>query len=271
MTVVSEASANVCPGAGPSLSGVILTLNEEKHIEACIDSLRWTDKVVVLDSGSEDSTQQLAEMAGATVVVHPFENYAQQRNVALSRVRSDWVLFVDADERATPELAVETRAVIAERPETGWWIPRFNYIMGHRMRATGWYPDYQMRLLRRDAAHYDPARGVHELVKLAGDAGYMASHLIHYNYETLSQFWAKQRRYLQYDIDVLLASGAQPKFHSPYTQALRHMWWRFVTLEGWRDTVWGLLLSALMGYYELLKYREVRRARRMHATGEEAS
>ncbi len=225
---------------------------------------------MVLDSGSTDATQALAEAAGATVLEHRFENYAQQRNVALDSVQSDWVLFVDADERATPELAAEARAVIVGRPETGWWIPRFNYIMGHRMRATGWYPDYQMRLLRRDAARYDPERGVHELVKLAGDAGYLASHLIHYNYETLAQFWAKQRRYLSYDVDVLLRSGAQPKAHTPYTQGLRHLWWRFVTLGGWRDTLWGLLLSVVMGYYEMLKYREVRRARQLHEAAGEA-
>lgn len=240
------------------LKGVVLTLNEARHIEACIDSLKWTDGVIVLDSLSTDGTADLARAAGADVIPHPFENYAQQRNVALDAAKADWVLFVDADERATPELAVEARDVITNRPESGWWIPRYNYIFGHRMRATGWYPDYQMRLLRPEAARYDPDRHVHELVVLAGDAGYLRSPLIHYNYETLRQFIDKQQRYLAYDVGILKASGVEPRLHTPFTQAARQVWWRFITLEGWRDTIWGLLLSSLMGYYEMRKYLQLR-------------
>lgn len=246
----------------PVLKGVILTLNEARHIEACIESLRWTDGVVVLDSLSTDGTGDLARAAGAEVLIHAFENYAQQRNVALEAVEADWILFVDADERATPELATEARHVIARRPESGWWIPRYNYIFGHRMRATGWYPDYQMRLLCTGAAHYDPDRQVHELVVLDGEAGYLDSPLIHYNYDTLGQFIEKQQRYLAYDVGILQASGVEPQLHTPFARALRHVWWRFITLQGWRDTLWGLLLSGLMGYYEMRKYQLVRKSLR---------
>lgn len=252
-----------------TLKAVILTLNEEDHIVPCIESLQWADEVVVLDSFSTDATCARARAAGARVLQHAFENYAQQRNVALREVAADWILFVDADERATPELAEETRRVVATRAKAGWWIPRHNIIMGHRMRATGWYPDYQMRLLKRDAARYDPERGVHELVLLDGEAGHLTTHLIHYNYATLRQFWAKQRRYLAYDTRILAASDVQPKLYTPYTQALRHVWWRFVTLQGWRDTVWGLSLSVMMGVYELLKYRGVRRLRSQGAVESE--
>jgi hypothetical protein len=242
----------------PILTSVILTLNEEKHITACIDSLRWTDQVVVLDSFSTDGTVTLARETGAEIEQHPFENYAQQRNVALDVVDADWILFIDADERATPESAREMRAIVErDRAEAGWWVPRHNFIFGHRMRATGWYPDYQLRLLRREAARYDPNRGVHELVILDGPEGHLQHPLLHYNYETFRQFLDKQRRYLAYDIDVLARSGVTPRVYTPYTQALRHVWWRFVTLKGWKDTAWGLVLSLMMGYYELVKYRNV--------------
>lgn len=243
-----------------SIKAVILTLNEEQHIVACIESLRWTDGIVVLDSFSSDATVQLAEATGAEIRQHTFENYAQQRNVALDIVDADWVLFVDADERATPELAEEARRVVAERKEiAGWWIPRHNYILGHRMRGAGWYPDHQMRLLRRDSARYDPTRAVHEVVVLDGESDYLTSPLIHYNYQTLRQFTTKQRRYLDYDVRILMNSGVNPRVTTPYTQALRHFWWRFVQLQGWKDTVWGVVLSAMMSYYELQKYQRVRR------------
>lgn len=254
-----------------AICAVILTYNEARHITACIESVRWTDGIVVLDSFSTDSTVALAQAAGALVLQRPWKNYAHNRNIALTEVEADWILFVDADERVTPELAHDIRRVVTSCSEVGWWIPRYNFIFGHRMRATGWYPDHQMRLLRRGSSHYDPSRGVHELAILDGKAGYLASHLIHYNYETLEQFLEKQRRYLGYDVGVLLAAGADPSWYTPYTQAVRHFHWRFITLQGWRDTIWGALLSSLMAYYEMLKYHGVRRERRIRRNEEMAS
>ena len=242
------------------LKTVILTLNEARHIVPCIKSVCWTDGVVVFDSYSTDDTVSLARQAGAEVLQHPFENYSQQRNTALAAVDAEWVFFLDADERATPELGAEIRDVIANRDEAGWWIPRHNYIFGHRMRGTGWWPDSQLRLLRRARARYDPHRAVHEEAIIDGAVGTLKHPLIHYNYTTLRQFIAKQRKYIAFDVDILLRQDVRPKFYTPYTQALRHFWWRFVTLYGWRDGFHGVLLSALMSYYELHKYRQVRRA-----------
>ena len=101
------------------LTAVILTLNESEHITDCVRSLTWADRVVVFDSYSQDDTVPLAEEAGADVLQSPFENYAQQRNAALEAVDADWVFFVDADERGTPDLAVEVRRVILERKNRG--------------------------------------------------------------------------------------------------------------------------------------------------------
>lgn len=241
----------------------ILTLNEERHIGACIESVQWADAVLVVDCFSQDRTVALAQAAGARVIQHPWENYSTQRNVALEAARdaaalcADWVLFIDADERATPKLAAEMRQVIAAREEIGWWIPRHNYIFGHRMRGAGWWPDHQLRLLRPDHAHYDPQRAVHEEALLDGPAGYLQQPLIHYNYETLAQFHAKQRRYTDYDVGILRQKGVTARFYTPYRQALRHFWWRFVTLDGWRDGLHGIRLSALMAYYEMRKYRKL--------------
>jgi (heptosyl)LPS beta-1,4-glucosyltransferase len=246
-----------------TLKAVILTLNEERHIAACIDSLRWTDGITVVDSFSSDKTVGLAQQAGADIVQHRFENYSQQRNVALENVEAEWIFFVDADERATPALGAEIRDVIMQQDKVGWWVPRHNYIFGHRMRGTGWWPDHQLRLLRRDSARYDPNRAVHEEAILDGEAGYLTQILIHYNYETLQQFIAKQRKYTNFDAGILLQKGVQPKFYTPYTQIPRHFWWRFITLNGWRDGFHGILLSGLMSYYEMRKYQRVRKAQRV--------
>src|SRR5258708_4994685 len=162
-----------------TLSAVILTYNESDTIQACIDSVRWTDKVVVFDSFSTDDTVKIAAKAGAQIIQHRFENYTRQRNAALDSVHDDWILFVDADERSSPEQAQEIRALIADSRCDGYWIPRHNYIFGKLTRHTGWYPDYQLRLLRRAKALYDQSREVHQLVVLEGHAASLKPPLIH--------------------------------------------------------------------------------------------
>lgn len=232
------------------LVAVILTRNEAKHIEACVASLRsWCQSVVVWDSMSTDATCDLARRAGALVVQRPFDDYARQRQAALSAIDSEWVLFVDADERATPALAEEVRQVIEGAERTGYWIPRRNFIVGHEMRGGGFTPDYQLRLLRRRAARYDLSRQVHEIVQLDGEAGYLTQPLLHYNYESWAQFHRKQTTYSRYEATILLQRGIAPRPHNFILQPMREFRRRFFTLGGWRDGLHGLRLALLLAWY----------------------
>ncbi len=238
------------------LAAIILTYNEAQHVADCIETLRFADAMIVFDSHSSDQTVELARNAGAQVIQNRFENYAQQRNAALDAVResADWVLFVDADERVPQALAVEVRASIERAGYAGFRIPRDNYIFGKLTRGAGWYPDYQTRLLKVGAAHYDPARQVHEVVVLEGSEGKLTNALIHYNYRDLAQFVEKQRRYSAYDARILHEQGIRPKPQNYLLQPLRQFWWRYVTLKGYGDGLHGLRLSGLMAWYEFRKY-----------------
>jgi (heptosyl)LPS beta-1,4-glucosyltransferase len=239
------------------LAGVIIALNEETNIVDCIDSLRWTDEVVVFDSYSTDRTVKLAREAGARVIQHRFENYGAQREAALAAVEAEWIFFVDADERATPELAAEVREKITWE-ERGWWVPRHNYIFGKLTLGAGWFPDYQLRLLHRESAHYDPGRPVHEVVILDGEAGYLDNPLTHYNYRDVRQFIEKQEGYTDYEAQIRFGRGERPRLWTYLTRPLRHFWWRFVTLRGYRDGAHGLRLCLLTAYYEFQTWRRVR-------------
>lgn len=242
------------------LAAVILAYNEEHHIRDCIASVDWTDRVVVIvDSRCTDRTVEFARAADVELIEYTFQNFAQQRNDALDVVEADWILFVDADERSSAAQADEIRAVIAQADHNGYWIPRHNYIFGKLTRFTGWYPDYQMRLLRRGKAHYDPERKVHELVIVEGEPGYLTEPLIHYNYTSFAQFVEKQNRYVRYDAHILKEQGIQPKPHKFITQPVRHFIWRYITLKGYRDGLHGLRLSGLMAWYEMQKYVHLRR------------
>ncbi len=239
----------------PKLTAVILTLNEAEHIQACINSLSWTDQVVVFDSHSQDKTVALAQAAGAAVLQSPFENYAQQRNAALAAVQTDWVFFVDADERGTPELGVEIRQVIESRPEMGWYVPRHNYIFGKLTTGAGWYPDYQSRLFKHGKVHYE--RPVHETAVVDGAIGHLENPLIHFNYRDSDHFHSTQAKYTDYDASILQQKGIHPRPHNYVLQPLRQFWWRFVTLYGYKDGLHGLRLSLYMAYYEWIKYRKL--------------
>lgn len=242
-------------GNPPKLTAIILTLNEEKHIEECLRSLAWADELLVFDSFSEDGTVALAEAAGATVLQSPFENYAQQRNAALDAVETDWVFFVDADERGTPELAAEIRQVISDGHQAAWFVPRHNMIFGKLTTGAGWYPDYQLRLLRHGFATFE--RPVHEIAVVQGETGYLKNTLIHYNYEDKAHFQATQGAYTDYDAGILFQEGVKVKPHHYLLQPWRQFWWRFVTLKGYEDGWHGLQLSAYMAYYEAVKYRKL--------------
>ena len=237
------------------LTAIVLTLNEADNIAACIESLTWTDHVVVFDSFSEDSTVSLAQAAGAEIIQAEFHNYAQQRNAALNAVAAEWIFFVDADERGTESLAAEIRRVIEQRPESGWYVPRHNYIFGRLTLGAGWYPDHQLRLFRHGRVRYE--RPVHEIAVVDGSIGYLESALIHHNYATVEQFHRTQHGYVEFDAAELRSKGTRPKVYTPYTQPLRHFWWRYVTLNGYRDGIHGLRLSLYMAYYEALKYRRL--------------
>ncbi len=246
--------------ARENISVVILTLNEANHIRECIRAARQVaDTIIISDSFSTDGTPEIAREEGAIVQERAFDNYANQRNAALALVKTPWVLFVDADERVTPELAQEILNVIHRSDYTGWWIPRYNYIVGRLIRGGGWYPDYQLRLMRTEHARYDPTREVHEVVQLRGKAGYLKEHLIHYNYESWAQFHAKQRRYARLEARVLLRQGIRPHIYTYVTMPFREFWRRFIQLRGYQDGYYGFKLALLMGWYTFVTYRELRR------------
>lgn len=247
---------SLCPRLKPSspeptgktrLTAIILTKNEQKNIVPCIESLMWCDEIVVFDDFSDDQTVELADGMGARVIQHPFRDFAQQRNAALDIVESDWVFFVDADERATSELASEIQHAVQQRDENGWWVPRHNYIFGKLTLGAGYFPDYQLRLLRLGYGRYE--RPASEIVALEGEAGYLTNPLIHYNYETVAQFHAKQRSREAFEATNLHQQGTRLRLRTFPGQPFQEFWRRYITLRGYRDGWHGLHLCLLLAYY----------------------
>ncbi len=228
----------------------ILAGNNEDIIGECLESAAWADeRLVILDDRSTDRTAKIARGLGARVVRSRFCDFAQQRNVGLEQTRTEWLFYLDSDELTTPALGEEIRTRISEGECAGWWVPRRNYIWGKETRYGGWYPDYQLRLLRVEKARYDPQRRVHEVVLLNGPEGYLKEHLLHENYTSMSQFLTKQQQYVDLEAHIRLQEGGRPRLRHLVTQPLKEFWRRYVRLEGYRDGWHGFKLCALVAYY----------------------
>lgn len=240
-----------------SLSVAIIARDEECYIAEALSSAAPAadELVVLLDARTVDATAAIALRLGAAVAVEPWVSFPHQRNRALELCRGEWVLFLDADERLTPELLAELRRFKAAPADCdGYWIPRHNLYWGRRLRGGGWYPDRQLRLLRRSAARYDEERLVHELVQLRGPAGELSGHLLHINIESWDELHRKQRGYAVVEAQTLARAGIRARWRNLLLQPVREAWRRFVSWHGYRDGVLGLLLAVVMGYYELVKY-----------------
>lgn len=247
------------------MTGCVIARDEEAHLSEVLPALRWADEVlVVVDAATQDHSVGVAESLADRVEVRPFESYAKQRNAALDLATSSWVFFVDADERVSDTLAAEVRSAAGSRPPgceippVGYWVPRHNVIFGHTMRGAGWFPDYQLRLLDRTHARYDETRPVHEVVMLDGPEAWLATPLIHLNYQSLGQFIRKQRRYTAMEVSALIAAHAKPRRRALLGQPMREFWRRYVNLGGWRDGWVGLSLSGAMAYYAFERTRQAR-------------
>lgn len=233
------------------LTAAVIARDEERMLADCLRSVEFADeRLVLVDTATRDRTRQIAAELGARVAERAFDNFAAQREAALELASGDWVLFVDADERVPASLRAEILATIAAPAgHRGFWVPRHNYLVGRVVRHAGWFPDYQLRLLERQAAHFDARRVVHELAIVDGPVGHLREAFVHYNYRSLGEFVFKQERYVALEADRWLATFGRPRARALVGQPLREFWRRYVSLQGYREGGLGLVLSLLLAFY----------------------
>jgi glycosyltransferase involved in cell wall biosynthesis len=246
------------------VSAVLITRDEERNLPAALESVRFCDEIVVMDSGSTDRTRELAAAAGARVLRNePWPGFVAQRNLAAGAARHDWVLVVDADERVTPELRDEILAVRAAGfDRAGYRIPRVAFYLGRWIRGTDWYPDAQLRLFDRTRGRWHGGR-VHESVRLEGPVGLLRSELHHHPYQDIAHhmrkidlyttLWAKEA------FEAGRRAGTLETLAAPGWALLRN----YVLKGGFRLGEAGLTVSLLNTHYthaKLAKLRELMRA-----------
>ena len=245
------------------ISANLITLNEERNIARCLESLAWADEVVVMDSGSQDATVDIALRYTDRVFVHPFDDYASQRNRAIERSNGTWIFSIDADERVPAKLAKEIlwRTSVTAPACGGFWVPIRSRIFGRRFRYCGTQAERKLRLFRRAAGRWQGV--VHETVQLQGHARQLRHALDHISTPDLDSYLNKLMRYSTLDAQRMLATGLRPAWWKPWLLPA----WTFAKLylgklgmldgpEGFRYCV----LSAWEKWIAYHKFLEQRRA-----------
>jgi glycosyltransferase involved in cell wall biosynthesis len=171
------------------LSLLIITLNEEERIERCIKSVPFAAEVVVVDSGSQDKTCELAQNLGATAVYHQWEGYGAQKNFAAKLCGKNWILSIDADEWLSPELAEEIKALLNRNGDgfSVFAMKRLSRYLGRDIKHGGWFPDWQTRLYKKGAANWDKGERIHETVKTKEHVGRLGGNLCHEPFRTIKE------------------------------------------------------------------------------------
>jgi len=237
------------------LSVIIITYNEEENIKDCLESVNWADEIVVIDSFSSDRTVEIARQFTPKVFQSEWTNFSQQKSSALERASSEWVLWIDADERATPELKGEILAILNSRvPEfDGYYISRRNHYFGKWIRNCGWYPDYQLRLFRRTKGRFNE-RIVHESVIVDGKKGYLRSSLNHYSYKNFSDHLDRIDRFSSLAAEQMLKDGKRARVSDLLFRPLVRFVRMYLIRMGYLDGVYGLIVSLLGSFYVFAKY-----------------
>jgi glycosyltransferase involved in cell wall biosynthesis len=235
------------------LTVTVITHNEAHHIADALQSVAWADEIIVIDSRSTDDTVAIARRYATRVEVREWPGYSMQKNYAATLASNDWILSLDADERASPELAAEIRETLQRGPEvSGYRIPRITWYLGQWIRTTDWYPDYQLRLYDRRAGRWN-GRRVHESVDLTGPAGTLRHEIRHYAYRDVSHHLATIDRYTTLAAEQWIAQGRRTNpieaaIHPPLA-FIRN----YLLRGGIRDGAAGFLVSVLNSYYVFLK------------------
>jgi glycosyltransferase involved in cell wall biosynthesis len=241
------------------LSVIIITKNEGTHIGPCLQSVLWADEIIVLDSGSQDDTVEICKQYTDNVFITDWPGFGIQKQRALDKAQGDWVLSIDADEVVTTELRTEVEKALQQQEFNGYYIPRLSSYCGKQIRHGGWWPDYVLRLFRRNTGYFTESV-VHERIVVQGEIGKLTSPLLHDAFVSLDEVLRKVNDYSSLGAEMLRQQGVQ----SSLSKAIFKAFWIFIRTyllkAAFLDGRQGLMLSisnAEGTYYKYVKLLEL--------------
>ncbi|MFO7844024.1 MAG: glycosyltransferase family 2 protein [Bacteroidales bacterium] len=242
------------------ISVVIITFNEEKNIERCLQSVQnVADEIVVVDSFSTDKTTEICQKYNAKVILHPFEDYSKQKNFALEQVENNYILSLDADEALSPTLEKSIIEVKQQWTKDGYFFNRRTSFCGKWINHTGWYPDRQLRLWDKREGWWNENK-VHEKVKLNDSAqkGFLKGDLLHFSFYTIQEHISQINKFSEIKATELFLrkkkAGLVKIIFSPVSKFIRHYFFKLGFLDGF----YGFVISINSAHSTFLKYAKLR-------------
>ncbi len=238
------------------LSVTMITLNEAKILKRSLESVGFADEIIVVDACSNDETPHIASSLGAKVIRHAWAGFGQQKNLAITHATGDWILSLDADEVVTPALRQEIAAALSQDKADGFYIPRLAFIGSLKVRHGGWYPDYQLRLVKREWAKFED-KSIHERMVEPPRVSYLQTPMEHYSYQSVSHWVQKMDHYTSLEAEKEPFALSRLLLKPPVIFLRSYIW-----QSGWRDGTIGFVVAALNAYYKFVV--EIKRFERKH-------
>lgn len=242
-----------------NLSVLIITLNEEAHMYELLSDLDFADEVIVVDSYSKDKTKEICEsFQNVKFLEHKFENYTSQRNFAIDQAKNNWILFIDADERLTPDLKEEIiKTINSDTDVSAYLFYRKFFFKRKVLRFSGWQTDRIFRLFKKDKARYTYKRLVHEKLDVEGKIGFLKHKLIHYSYSDYGSYKNKMVTYGRLKAKEKFLSGFKPTVVYEYGHPIYNFLYQYLIRLGVLDGRKGVIICYLNALSVKVRYQEL--------------
>jgi len=236
------------------LSVVVITKNEERNIQDCLNSVYgWADEIVVVDDQSSDKTVELAEKFASKVYHRRMDNEGKHRNWAYAQAKNEWVLSLDADEMVSPELREEIATTLAATKCHAFSIPLRNYIGKYWVKHSGWYPAGKLRLFMKSRFKYEEVQ-VHPRVFLNGDTGHLTKDIVHKGYPDFEHFLQSLNRQTTLEAQKWVDTGRNMSAGKAIWRTVDRFFRSFIGKKGYKDGFIGFMIAFFASLYQIMSY-----------------
>lgn len=239
------------------ISVTIIAKNSQKYLKKVLASTAWADEIIIIDDHSSDATLAIAKEFGAKIFQHSWEGFARQKNFGIKKAKNNWILSLDSDEVVSKELIEEIKHADFIKHD-GYYLSRRNIYSSKWIRGSGFYPDWQLRLFRRDMMQFIDLP-IHEQVKPVGKVGYLQNDIIHFTYVNDKEYADKIKKYAILDGEVLFSKGRKWSIWYQYGKPFKEFFERLLVKKGYIDGLRGIKIAYFSGSSRWLAAKELRR------------
>jgi glycosyltransferase involved in cell wall biosynthesis len=250
------------------LSALLITYNEESNIKEVLNNLSFADEIIIVDSFSTDRTLEIAaEFKNIKITQRVFDNFASQRNFALSLATHPWILFIDADERLTPELQSEIQSIITqEKSASAYFVYRDFMFENRKLKYSGWQTDKIIRLFKKEKASYNPKKIVHEKLIVEGKIKKLKHRLIHHSYSNYKDYKQKMIFYGQLKAQEEFVKKTKPNLFHFYIRPAYKFLNQYIVRFGFLDGKKGIIICYLNALSVAVRFKELKKIRTKQPT-----